>query len=123
MKTRTGQMKKFPRIHLVAILLAFTGCAAQAQSKVYGNGAASCGLFVAAAEAARQGNPSVDSYMMWFSGYASLASAQTGIDYFAGADVKGQQLWLENYCRAHPLAQFDEAAAQLMGTLTQRQGQ
>lgn len=109
------------RAFAASIALILVPLQAQAQSTAYGNGAASCALFVTAVEASRQGDRSVDSYMQWFSGYATLASAQTGIDYFDGTDNPRMQAWLETWCRAHPLGMFDEAAAQLMGELGRHQ--
>lgn len=113
-------MKNHLRV-LGALAILFLASPAYAQSTAYGNGAASCGLFVKAVEASEQGDRAVDSYMMWLSGYASLASAQTGIDYFNGTDNPRMQAWLEKWCRAHPLGMFDEAAAELMGELARHQ--
>lgn len=104
-------------------LFFFLATPTQAASTVYGNGGASCALFLVAAQAKQSGNPSVDSFMMWFSGYASLASAQTGIDYFDDTTPASRQHWLEEYCKAHHLGMFDEAVAALMAVLAEHQGQ
>lgn len=111
-----------PRLALAAALCLLATHPALGQSKVYGNGAASCGLFVAAAQASTAGNKTVDSYMMWLAGYASMASAQTGVDYFNGTTTKAMQDWLEAYCLEHPQLAFDQAALQLMVVLKGHQG-
>lgn len=107
---------------VVALAGLIVGAEVQAEGKTFGLGGASCGEFVSASEATRTGNQqSVYSYMMWFAGYATMASGQTGIDYFKGTDTKSMQLWLENYCRTNPLAMFNEAAVHLMVELHKKQ--
>lgn len=109
-------------IGAIALVGLMAGTEVQAETKTYGLGGSSCGGFVSASEATRTGSQqSVYSYMMWFSGYATMASGQTGIDYFKGSDTESMQLWLESYCRANPLAMFNEAAVHLMVELHKKQ--
>jgi len=98
----------------LAGLIASGGAIAEPQ--VYGLGATSCGKFAAFSKASQQ------NFMDWFAGFASMASGQTGIDYFKGTDMEGRLLWMLNYCRAHPLEMFNDAAVKLMTELHKKQG-
>ena len=97
---------------------------AMAEAMTYGLGTTTCGLFVTAAEEARAGQQyGIQAYMTWFSGYATMASGQSNIDYFKGTDTKSVQLWLENYCRVNPLNTFNAAAVSAMVELHRKQKQ
>lgn len=110
---------------MVAGLVSALSCStAMGEAMTYGLGTTTCGLYVTAAEEARAGQPyGVLMYMSWFSGYATMASGQSNIDYFKGTDTKSVQLWLENYCRANPLSTFNAAAVSAMVELHKKQTQ
>ena len=66
---------------------------ATAGAKIYGLGATSCGTFVAYPKDIQE------PYMFWFNGFATMASSQSGIDYFKGTDNASRLLWIQNYCQ------------------------
>lgn len=86
-----------------------------AVSKIYGLGAASCGKFLSYA------NDDQEPYMFWFNGYATMASTESGIDYFKGTDGDSRLIWVRNYCQAHPLETFYDATVALMAELHKMQ--
>jgi hypothetical protein len=108
-------------IAAVALVGALGSGGAVAQAMTYGVGTAGCGEYVSAAEATRIGNVSaIQPYLHWLSGFVSYASSQSGVDYFKGQKTPNVQLWLENYCRAHPLEQFSMSALNLLLELSKK---
>ncbi|MBD9599410.1 hypothetical protein IB252_06160 [Pseudomonas sp. PDM10] len=90
---------------------------AMAGAKIYGLGATSCGTFISYTKSIQE------PYMFWFNGFATMASAQSGIDYFEGTDNEGRLLWIRNYCQTHPLDLFNDASVALMVELHSKQKQ
>lgn len=99
----------------VAMIGVMASGTAMAERKIYGYGATSCGKFAAYSKELQE------EYMVWFSGFATMASDQTEIDYFEGTDFEGRLLWMQNYCRAHPLDLFKYASVALMNELHNKQ--
>lgn len=110
---------------MIAGLVSVLSCStALGEAMTYGLGTTTCGLFVTATEEAQAGQPyRAQAYMTWFSGYATMASGQSNVNYFKGTDTKSVQLWLENYCRANPLSTFNDAAVNAMVELHKKQTQ
>jgi len=102
-------------IGAVALVGTLASGGAMAEAMVYGLGATSCGKFVAYTKSFQE------SYMFWFNGFATMASSQSGIDYFKGTDSAGRLLWIQNYCQAHPLEMFNDASVALMVELHKKQ--
>ncbi|RWL47216.1 MAG: hypothetical protein EOR60_09645 [Mesorhizobium sp.] len=90
---------------------------AEAQSTTYqilGAGTDSCGRWVSSAN---DGALHV-AYMSWVLGYLSAfnmaKSAHSGQDsLFNQTDVQSLDLWVSNYCNAHPLKNLSDAALEL----------
>jgi hypothetical protein len=55
----------------------------------------------------------------WFLGYVSGRASATGKDFLKGTDSDSIFLWLDNYCRAHPKAELDQAGDDLARELMQ----
>lgn len=74
----------------------------------------SCGRFIADRSAGGD-NP----YRGWLTGYLSRYNwAQDGTYNILGhTDVDGALLWIENYCRVHPLDNFASATRKLINEL------
>ncbi|MHA7061881.1 hypothetical protein [Azospirillum argentinense] len=102
----------------------------------FGPGAESCGTFLSAREAevsvrkaqgrgeengfatARYGH-----YLGYVSGWNTMVNVTTpGVEnLFQGTDIGGVMVWLENYCRQHPLDQFAMALSALWTEQAKRQ--
>lgn len=98
-------------IGAVALVGILASGGAMAGAKIYGLGATSCGKFLSYA------NDDQEPYMFWFNGYATMASAESGIDYFEGTDGDSRLIWIRNYCQAHPLEMFYDGTVALMAEL------
>jgi hypothetical protein len=107
---------------VVATLVSLFSTGVMAQPMMYGLGTQGCGKYVAATDQAKRGDgQAVYQYITWMSGFMSHASGVNGVDYFKNSDTESVQLWLENYCRAHPLEPFATAVTQLAIALTKAQ--
>jgi hypothetical protein len=105
-----------------AALATLFSTGAIAQPMVYGVGTQGCGKYVAATEQFRRGDSqAIYQYITWTSGFVSHASAVDGTEYFKNSDTDSIALWLENYCRAHPLEPFSTAVMELMLELIKKQ--
>jgi hypothetical protein len=107
---------------IVAALISLFSTGVMGQPMMYGLGTQGCGKYVAVADQGKRGDgQEVYQYITWMSGFMSHASSVNGVDYFKNSDTESVQLWLENYCRAHPLEPFAIAVAQLMVELSKKQ--
>jgi hypothetical protein len=64
--------------------------------------------------AAGKDNP----YRGWLSGYLSSYNRYAVDTYniLGRSDLEGAMLWVENYCKAHPLESFSDAVSSLVST-------
>lgn len=109
------------RIAAVALTSLLCGTV-NAQPMAYGVGTQGCGKYVAATDQAKRGDSqAVYQYLAWMAGFVSHASLLDGVEYFEGSDTDSVQLWLENYCRAHPLEPFSTSVMHLMLELSKKQ--
>jgi hypothetical protein len=72
----------------------------------------SCGTFARGRDLARNGASALeDQYVTWLSGYLTAYNVLRPhtYDITGGADVPSLMLWLENYCKTNPLANFVDA--------------
>jgi hypothetical protein len=92
---------------------------------MYGIGVQSCGSFVGVVDGATGSSKDEGDrfgFMSWAQGYLShYNSSEPNIDSILGtSDRAAVQLWLYNYCRAHPLESFFEAVDKLITALYPR---
>lgn len=81
----------------------------------YGVGGNSCGQYVQAVEQSRLGNYlELNKYATWRDGYLTAESIRLERSF---GDIRGSEVWLENYCRANPLKIYTLAVAFLIGDL------
>jgi hypothetical protein len=134
---------------ILASLITMTGLAQGGIHTIYFSpGDASCGQIIQAVDAERKAKPrnaSPDAYYtgdyimykMYALGFLSGANWATGwltseypdalkdIPSAVGSSVRdefvGSMLWLENYCRQHPLDVFATALVNLRNTLSQKE--
>ncbi len=79
---------------------------------VRGHGNFSCGSFVLAKDRASQSDQiDVLIVLAWTNGYLTRYNelAHGTYDIFGSADLPAVELWLYNYCKAHPLQSISEA--------------
>ena len=90
----------------------------------YGPGVKSCGNYVKVMEGYRLGNSSDKAervkFFSWFLGFASARSFFWRIDALYGKDFDTVEVWLEKYCREHPLDDFLGASWNLLMELEQK---
>lgn len=58
----------------------------------------------------------------WFLGYVSGRASLSGEDWLKGTDNESIFLWLDNYCKGHPLQDIDSGGIALERELTQMKG-
>ena len=120
-------MRYFLRLALMVLVWhCFESASARAYS-TFGDGTESCGAYVQAAEREKM-NPMRPEYVRdrYYIGFTSFANGfisganmmgmtvgQSG-NIGHGSDVDGRMLWLENWCRQHPVSMFTDAVAQLV---------
>jgi len=81
---------------------------------------ATCGSYVSARDDARRGNHFRENkYGNWLAGYITAFNSLTPDtnDIKGTADMSSLLLWLENYCKQHPLIDFVGATEILMAEL------
>jgi hypothetical protein len=69
----------------------------------------SCGTFVSAREEAKRGSHFRESkYVHWLFGFVTAYNVlqPDTYDIDGSTDLASQLLWLENYCKSHPLDSF-----------------
>lgn len=105
----------------IALVATLTAGHASANGMAYGYGAQGCGKFVEATDQKKAGDSySSDLFMSWMAGFASYSSGLSGSETLKGTDATSVQLWLENYCRAHPLERFFSAVTHLLQELAEK---
>ena len=84
---------------------------------VYGVGNESCGTYVSEAHNSSAKN----LHVTWASGYLTAMGVWQAVENRAMAktDVDAIEVWLNNYCQAHPLRDFASAVGELARTLMQ----
>jgi hypothetical protein len=103
---------------LLAILVTGTALWAQrstATYTVFGPGVLSCGRWVAEHE--KKSNESLDQ-LIWVTGFVSGYEYASAVDMKADSDA--MRLWVDNYCRSHPLENIANAAEALVRELRQK---
>lgn len=97
---------------------------------VFGDGTQGCGEYIQAVEREKR-NPRLGAYVKdpYYLGFTSFAngflSGANMMGGIFGADkdlghatsIEGRMLWLENWCRQHPLSSFTDATGHLVGFL------
>ena len=109
-------------IFVVVSVLCPTLAFPQATYFGFGDGSASCGEFLQAAEAERKARPPTarptqvyirdyEDFVMFADGFLTGANVwdTTHSELGKGTDTQGKMAWIENYCRAKPLDQFSNA--------------
>jgi len=113
-------MKKFILVILAFLMMSSQICA-QTKWKIYGYGTASCGHYVKVLEGERgeDVNDTADyiGFMGWFSGFASAYSMRLDEEVLHEKDADAITLWLESYCREHPMDNFSLASMELLSAL------
>ncbi len=106
---------KLVAVCLAMALLSTLGTAAKQPTKplvtIYGQGAQSCGLW---AERNRNSRDSVTQ--AWVLGYVSGVVHQSGKK-LKNTDAAAMSVWMDNYCKAHPLELIVTGASELVDTL------
>jgi hypothetical protein len=103
----------------LAVLLAagyFIGMPADAVT-ILGSGVYTCGKWVAERES--DGKPLLVKWG-WVLGYLSGLASASQRDVLAPVDADSIALWMDNYCRAHPLDHVEFAARTLFDELSAR---
>lgn len=80
----------------------------------------SCGKFVAAQDACRGGRcREANGFNAWLFGFLTgYSAAASGVyDIALGKDRDSIDLWIEGYCKAHPMKEVSDAAIRLVYTL------
>jgi len=104
----------------VALTLALTSVAMAVQPIVRGAGARSCGAWIS-----EEGGPYQVENHEWLLGYISAFNTYAltvDADVTQGIDIDGLYVWMDNYCRAHPLDLIQVAANALISELQHRSG-
>jgi hypothetical protein len=123
-------MNKATSVVAVAGVALSAGQASGREYVIWGQGSASCGEYVQAADAERKERPAnakpdtvydrnYQAFVGFADGYLSGVNAVLS-DGMVGkhSDHAGRMAWLENYCRAHPLSQYVEAVGSLWDDLS-----
>jgi hypothetical protein len=88
---------------------------AEGRFVVLGYGVQSCGAYVTERSGGND-NP----FRGWLTGYLTRYNYAVGHTYnmLGSTDLDGALLWLENYCRANPLDDFEIATRKLIAALS-----
>jgi hypothetical protein len=100
---------------------------------VFGDGTSSCGEYVKAADREKQNprsgvtykDPYYIGFMSFANGFLSGSNMMGGIlgsdnDLGHQTSFEGRMLWLDNWCREHPLSMFSDATGHLVGFLKEQ---
>lgn len=105
-----------PFIALIALVVSGSVLAADRHGgyAVRGYGTQTCGAYVA-----NRSRNNDDAYANWLGGYLSGFNRfnKDTWDISGTLDTDAEMLWLENYCKAHPLDKFSEASEKLIVNL------
>ena len=101
----------------IAVLLSASSLSAHA---VEVKGPWSCGEWIR--YRAEQNSWQYVSEVNWLIGYLSGLAVARNKDFLVGTDVESIELWVDNYCRANPLARVDDAGILLAAELMKRKG-
>lgn len=110
---------------LLFILALFTAKAAGATTIL---GAPSCGSWTKYRDEMHDAGPNfiADANLYWLNGFLSGSAKSTNIlinknggdyDLLKGSNPNSRVLYVDNYCRQHPLSNLDEAATSLLGEM------
>lgn len=114
-------MKKTVLVFLALLLMSSQ---VYAGPMIYGYGAQSCGDFVKAMDGKRQKDyddrETCLLFITWFLGLATAESQDSGEDVLHGRSNDSLALWLENYCKEHPLDHFSTASYKLLNALKKK---
>jgi hypothetical protein len=61
--------------------------------------------------------PESGFYKAWLNGFLSGIAFGTNVDILKGTDKESIYLWIDNYCRANPLKDLDDAGLALFDEL------
>jgi hypothetical protein len=113
---------RYLTVFVAVAVLYSTLAAAQITYFVIGEGQASCGEFLQAAEAERKERPPTarptqlynrgyTDFVMFVDGFLTGANAwdTTHSELGKGTDTQGRMAWIENYCRSKPLDRLSNA--------------
>lgn len=113
---------------LSVIVLVCRAGAADAQERAagvatWGIGQISCGRFITERERRAGAHGPYDAtFRQWLLGFITALNWMdpNRQDLLEGSDAEGAMLWVENYCRTHPLDTFFDAALALRQELAAR---
>jgi len=118
----------------VALVYCHNSSRAVAESyATFGEGTQSCGAYVQAAERERRtglnpgyindrnyiGFPSFTNGYLSGANRMAVALGRSG-NVASRTDIEGRMIWVENWCRQHPLSMFTDAVSELVDFLNQR---
>ncbi|MBF8708697.1 MULTISPECIES: hypothetical protein [Pseudomonas] len=109
---------------MVAVLcLASHVGAAQAITKdgdfvVLGSGGLGCGAFVKYPKERVTALQWVNGYLTAFNQFAPLSAGQSNVA--DGVNLEGRELWLENWCRTHPMSDIADAMPDMLLELVKK---
>lgn len=98
-------------------LFALPPCASAEETVTYNYYLISCGKFTQHRDTSDTENATSDSYYVagWISAYNKLSPESRAID--TETDLSSILLWLDGYCRDHPLSNVSEALSHLPAEL------
>jgi hypothetical protein len=113
---------KIIKILLITIAIAFSTNSFSDEHKpgVYIRGNVSCGDWVTSRADEDKHWATVGAYTSWEIGFLSGMALKTQVDILRNIDYKQVQLWLDNYCKEHPLYGTYEALLLLFEELKKR---
>jgi hypothetical protein len=78
-------------------------------------GAPSCGNWITERSSANKWYGIANNY--WLNGYLSSYAKSTSQDILKNMDNEAVKLWMDNYCKEHPLSEIDDGADLLIKQL------
>jgi hypothetical protein len=103
-------MKNLPIILILLLSISAHASDKSGNYAILGAGTSSCGSFVEARK-----NATATMYRTWLTGYFTALNLMSPDTYnlLGSTDIDGAILWVENYCRANPIKNFENAAQAL----------
>jgi hypothetical protein len=111
-----GGSMRLLRVMLVIFAIGISNSA----SAVSIRGPASCGRWVKDRAEPNKPNVREEFDKTWLLGFLSGLTAASNIDVLKDPDVESLYLWMDNYCKAHPLDGVDDGAGKLFDELAKR---